>query len=664
MKKFKRLIILFLALTLCLGGVTAGQSAVFAAGNTGFAEPLIPRFGSNGKFLAPIEAPVSGSIPISTRAELEAIRYDLSAAYHLTADIDLYGEEWTPIGFSDLEGFSFEGIFDGQGHVIRNMRITGNEYDYDYECYGLFGHAYGAIIKNTGMEGTYIDVSSSRLLRGTRYAGGIIGSTAGVAISNCYNMGEVAAATSASTDAEAGGIIGRCYFGYYVSISNCYNTAKITADANAYPAEAGGIAGYIHGYEISISNCYNTGNVSAATSANYSVYAGGLAGGIAGDGYDFSVGNCYNTGDVSASAANAIAYTGGVFGYASAYEGSIGKCYNTGNVYAAAASYTAYAGGIAGYGSGSGYSDDGLSVEYCYNSGNMNANAVDASAEAGGIVGTSVFNIYIGASYNTGDVSAFAVSDAAYAGGIAGYGSGYDLYTGISESINICYNTGKVLAASDDEAYAGGIFGSSYDRGGFYGTFVLTGDCYNTGDVSASAANAAYAGGISGAGVARGSGLPGGSIRNCYNTGNVYVSAPDNYIGGICGDAGGEISNCYLLNDYGSEFGERLTPEQMKNQASFDGWDFNGIWTMIDDINSGYPVFWFTAAANVAPGDINDDGVINMQDILSIYQYSRGKAVLTGDALSAADVNGDGVVNLQDVLLVYQYFRGKLAQLR
>ena len=34
-------------------------------------------YGSNGKFLAPIDAPASGSIPISTKEELEAIAGNL-----------------------------------------------------------------------------------------------------------------------------------------------------------------------------------------------------------------------------------------------------------------------------------------------------------------------------------------------------------------------------------------------------------------------------------------------------------------------------------------------------------------------------------------------------------------------------------------------------------
>jgi hypothetical protein len=76
-------------------------------------------YGPNGKFLAPIEPPAPDSIPISTRAELEAIGNNstsLRGTYHLTQDINLSGAEWVPIGRSS----GFFGTFDGQGgHAIQ-----------------------------------------------------------------------------------------------------------------------------------------------------------------------------------------------------------------------------------------------------------------------------------------------------------------------------------------------------------------------------------------------------------------------------------------------------------------------------------------------------------------------------------------------------------------
>ena len=126
MKKMKHCIVLLLvALILLIGLVPASVFAAIlpAAQNDGFIEPagtvglltdLTPKYGSNGKFIAPIEQPDAGSIAISSRDELVKIGIDpsfpLSGTYHLTADIDLNpdlygGIEWVPIGNSLANSF-------------------------------------------------------------------------------------------------------------------------------------------------------------------------------------------------------------------------------------------------------------------------------------------------------------------------------------------------------------------------------------------------------------------------------------------------------------------------------------------------------------------------------------------------------------------------------
>lgn len=57
----------------------------------------------------------------------------------LGADIDMNGDDWTPIGFRNSETYVFfTGTFDGQGHVISNMKI--NIADTDNLWLGLFGY--------------------------------------------------------------------------------------------------------------------------------------------------------------------------------------------------------------------------------------------------------------------------------------------------------------------------------------------------------------------------------------------------------------------------------------------------------------------------------------------------------------------------------------------
>ena len=65
----------------------------------------------------------------------------------LTADIDLNNEEWTPIGPS--ESSAYTGTFDGQGHTVRNLSITG-----DVKRAGLFGCVIGGAIRKLTVAGS------------------------------------------------------------------------------------------------------------------------------------------------------------------------------------------------------------------------------------------------------------------------------------------------------------------------------------------------------------------------------------------------------------------------------------------------------------------------------------------------------------------------------
>jgi V8-like Glu-specific endopeptidase len=57
-------------------------------------------------------------------------------------------------------------------------------------------------------------------------------------------------------------------------------------------------------------------------------------------------------------------------------------------------------------------------------------------------------------------------------------------------------------------------------------------------------------------------------------------------------------------------------------------------------------------------GDINDDGVINVQDVALTLQHVLKLNKLDGSALISADVNGDGEVNVIDVTLIMQLSLG------
>ena len=91
----------------------------------------------------------------------------------LTADIDLTGFRWVPIGFGDSE---FAGVFDGCGHTVRGMTLQkdgpGN--------YGLFGAVSGTV-QNLTVAGEIRNVTGDP----HSAVGGIVGELSGGAVRNC-----------------------------------------------------------------------------------------------------------------------------------------------------------------------------------------------------------------------------------------------------------------------------------------------------------------------------------------------------------------------------------------------------------------------------------------------------------------------------------------------
>ena len=54
----------------------------------------------------------------------------------------------------------------------------------------------------------------------------------------------------------------------------------------------------------------------------------------------------------------------------------------------------------------------------------------------------------------------------------------------------------------------------------------------------------------------------------------------------------------------------------------------------------------------VIPGDINDDHIINIQDIIMLIAYILENNEPNQDWLYIADMNNDGQINVQDVILI------------
>ena len=178
----------------------------------------------------------------------------------LTADIDLNNEPWTPIGnYTEGNKIYYEGTFDGGGHTISGLNVTG-----EFVYAGLFGTVKDGTIKSLTVAGK-VSPSNPQCI-----VGGIVGYASNAVIKNCSNHCSV----TGRTTSIIGGIAG---FNSAGAIIDCYNVGTISGIN--YAEAIGGIVGSNSG---TISNCYNVGTVSNDTSV----------GEIAGHNSD-TVENCY-----------------------------------------------------------------------------------------------------------------------------------------------------------------------------------------------------------------------------------------------------------------------------------------------------------------------------------------------------------------------------------
>lgn len=218
----------------------------------------------------------------------------------LVSDLDLRGKEWTPIG---TDGKLFWGGFDGGGHTITGMTITGKEASY----VGLFGECHNftadsSYIKSVTVKGANIsghshvgaiagegaNISDCYSIENTICAawcvGGICGSLTGN-ISGCYNS------SSVSGNSTAGGIMGSASYERTVGVVEyCYNIGAVTV--RQQDSSVGGITG-ASAHRYNISNCLNCGKI---TGNGKNV--GGIAGSTDSNYMNF-IGNCYYNSDLN-----------------------------------------------------------------------------------------------------------------------------------------------------------------------------------------------------------------------------------------------------------------------------------------------------------------------------------------------------------------------------
>ena len=226
----------------------------------------------------------------------EAAQKDRSINCTLTADINLTGKDWTPIG-TDYDN-SYKGTFDGGGHTITGLTFTTND-----EYAGLFGWLNRAgTVKNVVMEG--VQITSNQIYGGS--IGGVVGYSWGT-IENCSVSGSV------SGTVYVGGVVGVQIGG---SITGCSSSATVKGTV-----DVGGVAGQTNS-SATLTACYATGNVIIEIAPTKNIAGGGLVGMNAGS----SLLACYATGNVtSTGSSTGYVHIGGFLG--NNYANVMTACY-------------------------------------------------------------------------------------------------------------------------------------------------------------------------------------------------------------------------------------------------------------------------------------------------------------------------------------------------
>ena len=188
---------------------------------------------------------------IATAADLIALGEtpgDYDKHFILTADIDLdpnlpkrqvfdkavIAPDTNPNdAYSDFQGASFTGVFDGNGHTISRLTIAGAGY------LGLFGQlGPEAEVKNLGV----VDVN---VLGSGFCVGGLVGINGG-SISSCYSTGVVKG--SSSVGGLAGSNAG------VANVTCCYSTGAISGRSF--------VGGLVGSNGATVTHCYSAGAVS------------------------------------------------------------------------------------------------------------------------------------------------------------------------------------------------------------------------------------------------------------------------------------------------------------------------------------------------------------------------------------------------------------------
>jgi hypothetical protein len=220
-------------------------------------------------------------------------------------DFTYYNDAITPIQ-------NFKGSFDGQGHVIKNLKIVSDE-----QFVGLFASLEkGQTFQNLTLQGGKIVSTYSG--NGNGYVGSVLGYTYGGTVINCHNLGCEVLGQGPN---HVSGVVGGTYLNCGATVMACSNTAHVVSDIDK-TVYVGGITSRWGG-AIRMVACYNEGTIEVKNCSQPYAYAGGLSGDFGG--YNYMYG-CFNSGSVKG-----LDLVGSLAGFSSYSAYIYNSCYADGD---------------------------------------------------------------------------------------------------------------------------------------------------------------------------------------------------------------------------------------------------------------------------------------------------------------------------------------------
>ena len=203
-----------------------------------------------------------------------------------TADIDLAGVKWEPIGYSGT-GKYFAGNYDGDGHIIANAESTGRNDDDGYATAGIFGWVLFGSVKNLHVKNANFVATGQN---NYSYVGGITGVCFGASIENCLVTDSKLESRQDNNNNCAGSIVGYSTGGKFEKCAAEGNKIKSMAYGGGFVGEVDDTYG---AGTSTFTNCYaaDCTVTATATDPQGTSFMGGFAGEITDS--TLSVNNCY-----------------------------------------------------------------------------------------------------------------------------------------------------------------------------------------------------------------------------------------------------------------------------------------------------------------------------------------------------------------------------------